>query len=459
MIYDNNAALAVSSILTSRHNRTMKAFVRTYGCQQNVSESERISGMLLDMGYIICDDITEADFIIFNTCAVRENAENRAFANISQLKNLKKINPDLILVLAGCMVQQKSAAKLIREKYKFVDIAIGTAAINRLPQIMLDYLMNKRQIIDIEHDNVIVENAPKARHNAIRAYVPIMQGCDNFCTYCIVPHVKGREISRKSADILAEIEDLIINGVREITLLGQNVNSYGKNLEENVSFADLLRKINAINGDFIVRFMTSHPKDLSGKLLETIAECDKLAKHIHLPFQSGSDEILAKMNRGYTSAQYLKIVEKARGLIPGVQFTSDIIVGFPGETYENFKATLELVKTTRFQSLYTFLYSKREGTKAAEMPNLTPESDKKLWFGELLKLQSTIQEEILHAQIGREFKVLVEGKAKTSGHLTARTSENFVVDVVGDESLVGQTKTAKITGATNMILKGELINE
>lgn len=459
MKYDNNAALAVSSIFINRFDRQMKAFVRTYGCQQNVSESEKISGMLLECGYIICDDVDEADFIIFNTCAVRENAENRAFSNISQLKKLKQKNPDLILVLAGCMVQQKSAAKLIGEKYKFVDIALGTAAINRLPQILLEFLMNRRQIIDIEQDNSIVENAPKMRYNALKAYVPIMQGCDNFCTYCIVPHVKGREVSRKSTEILAEVRDLISNGVREITLLGQNVNSYGKNLEENVSFAEILRKINEIDGDFIVRFMTSHPKDLSDELLETIADCEKLARHIHLPFQSGSNEILSKMNRGYSTAKYLKIIEKARELIPNVQFTSDVIVGFPNESYENFCGTIELIKTVKFQSLFTFLYSKREGTKAAEMTDLTAESDKKIWFKELLETQDKIGEEILHSQIGKEFRALIEGKAKSAGHLTARTSENFVVDVKGRENLVGEFRRVKIFGATNRLLKGEIINE
>ena len=459
MKYDNNAALAVSSILTNRFDQQKKCYVRTYGCQQNVSESEKISGMLLECGYVFCDDVEEADLIIFNTCAVRENAENRAFSNISNLKKLKQENPDLILVLAGCMVQQKSAARLIGEKYRFVDIAIGTAAINRLPQILLDFLTNKRQIVDIEQDNLIYENAPKKRQNSLKTYIPIMQGCDNFCTYCIVPHVKGREVSRESGEILSEVRDLVESGAKEITLLGQNVNSYGKNLEESVSFAQLLSKINDIDGDFLVRFMTSHPKDLSDELLEIMARCEKLAKHIHLPFQSGSDEILLKMNRGYTRQKYLEIVEKARKLMPDIQFTSDVIVGFPNETHEDFAQTLNLVKNIKFQSLYTFLYSKREGTKAAKIVDLTPEDDKKTWFKELLEMQDKISEEVLRSKIGKTFTALVEQKAKTNGHLTARTGENFVIDVKGEENLVGEFKKVTIIGATNKILKGEIVDE
>lgn len=349
------------------------AFVHSYGCQQNVNDGERIKGVLVDIGYGLCDKPEDADLILFNTCAVREHAEQRVFGNVGALKGLKEKKRGLMIGLCGCMANQKHVVEKLRKSYPYVDLVFGVDGIDTLPQLIAQKLQkHKRVLMEPAQRPVIVENIPIRRESEFRAWLPIMYGCDNFCTYCIVPYVRGREKSRKPGDILAEFRGLVEAGYKEITLLGQNVNSYGKGLEEQVDFADLLNLLCAVPGDYQIRFMTSHPKDASHKLIDTIAAQPHLCKHLHLPVQCGSDELLKKMNRHYTIGQYMELIEYARKKVPGITFSSDIIVGFPGETEEDFQGTLELVKKVGYMQLFTFIYSKRTGTKAAEMPDPTP---------------------------------------------------------------------------------------
>ena len=349
------------------------AFVHSYGCQQNVNDGERIKGVLVDIGYGLCDKPEDADLILFNTCAVREHAEQRVFGNVGALKGLKEKKPGLIIGLCGCMANQKHVVEKLRQSYPYVDLVFGVDGIDTLPQLIAQKLQkHKRVLLDPAQRPVIVENIPIRRESEFRAWLPIMYGCDNFCTYCIVPYVRGREKSRKPGDILAEFRGLVEAGYKEITLLGQNVNSYGKGLEEQIDFSDLLNLLCTVPGDYHIRFMTSHPKDASHKLIDTIAAQPKLCKHLHLPVQCGSDRLLQQMNRHYTIEQYLELIEYARKTVPGITFSSDIIVGFPGETEEDFVKTLELVQKVGYMQLFTFIYSKRTGTKAAELPDPTP---------------------------------------------------------------------------------------
>ena len=353
------------------------AFVHSYGCQQNVNDGERIKGVLVDIGYGLCDKPEDADLILFNTCAVREHAEQRVFGNVGALKGLKEKKPGLIIGLCGCMANQKHVVEKLRQSYPYVDLVFGVDGIDTLPQLIAQKLQkHKRVLLDPAQRPVIVENIPIRRESEFRAWLPIMYGCDNFCTYCIVPYVRGREKSRKPGDILAEFRGLVEAGYKEITLLGQNVNSYGKGLEEQIDFSDLLNLLCTVPGDYHIRFMTSHPKDASHKLIDTIAAQPKICKHLHLPVQCGSDRLLQQMNRHYTIEQYLELIEYARKTVPGITFSSDIIVGFPGETEEDFVKTLELVQKVGYMQLFTFIYSKRTGTKAAELPDPTPRKEK-----------------------------------------------------------------------------------
>ena len=387
--------LKVRTVLCSRFREgAPKAFVHTYGCQGNVADSEHIKGMLIEMGYELCDDASQADFILYNTCAIREHAEDRVFGNVGALKKYKKEKPGLIIALCGCMMQQTHISDKIKKSYPFVNLVFGTHVMHRLPEFVSKVICTgKRVFCNDESDGVIAEGLPGFRDSGENAWLPIMYGCNNFCSYCIVPHVRGRERSRKPDVIIAEAEALIKEGYKLITLLGQNVNSYGKNCDFEVNFAELVRRIDAIEGDFKFDFMTSHPRDCSFELLDVLATSKHFCGHLHLPVQSGNNRILKEMNRHYTREHYLELIDYAKKNIPGVDITTDIIVGFPGETYEEFLDTLSLVKEVRYGSMFTFIYSPRKGTPAAEMDDPISKKEKTKWFLELLKVQEDIAAE------------------------------------------------------------------
>ena len=432
-------------------------FCQTFGCQQNEADTERIAGMLRDMGYQRTEDYTKANVIVVNTCAVREHAEKRVFGNVGALKGLKEKKRGLMIGLCGCMANQKHVVEKLRKSYPYVDLVFGVDGIDTLPQLIAQKLQkHKRVLMEPAQRPVIVENIPIRRESEFRAWLPIMYGCDNFCTYCIVPYVRGREKSRKPGDILAEFRGLVEAGYKEITLLGQNVNSYGKGLEEQVDFADLLNLLCAVPGDYQIRFMTSHPKDASHKLIDTIAAQPHLCKHLHLPVQCGSDELLKKMNRHYTIGQYMELIEYARKKVPGITFSSDIIVGFPGETEEDFQDTLELVKKVGYMQLFTFIYSKRTGTKAAEMPDPTPRAEKTDRMTRLLKVQDEIAMDLVRQQVGQTVRVLVEGYGRSDGTLSGRLDNNLTVEFAADPALMGSYAQVHLTGARATVLLGEL---
>ena len=449
----------VKAVLAERYDSQPLACVVTYGCQQNVADSEKIKGMLNEMGYSFTDDRTKAQLVIFNTCAVREHAEDRVFGNVGALKKYKHENPGVIIACCGCMMQQKHIADKIKKSFPFVDLVFGTHVVHRLPSLLYKALTGKKRVFEIpDTDGVIAEGVPVLRDEDKRAWLPIMYGCNNFCTYCIVPYVRGRERSREPQQILKEAKELVESGCKEITLLGQNVNSYGKNLEPRVTFAQLLRMINDIDGDFRIRFMTSHPKDCTRELLETMAQCDKVAKHLHLPFQSGNNRVLKAMNRNYTREKYLSLINYAKELMgDALSVTSDIIVGFPGETYDEFKDTLSLIEEVKFTSLFTFIYSPRKGTPAAEMPDPVPVEEKGRWLRELLAVQEKISAQNMKKYAGKTFKCFVYGKGKLGDHsLEARTDGNIIIEFDGDESLIGSFKDITVTEPLTYVLKGRL---
>lgn len=452
----------VRSVISKRYDPAPLACVVTYGCQQNVADSEKIKGMLHEMGYGFTEERTKAQLILFNTCAVREHAEDRVFGNVGALKKYKHEHPGVVIACCGCMMQQQHIAEKIKKSFPFVDLVFGTHVIHQLPGLLYKTLTGQKRVFEIpEMDGVIAEGVPVLRDEEKRAWLPIMYGCNNFCTYCIVPYVRGRERSRDPQDILKEARELVQNGCKEITLLGQNVNSYGKNLEPKVTFAQLLRMINDIDGDFRIRFMTSHPKDCTRELLETMAQCDKVAKHLHLPFQSGNDRVLKAMNRNYTREKYLSLIRYAKELMgDALSITSDIIVGFPGETYEEFQDTLSLIEEVRFTSLFTFIYSPRNGTPAARMPDPVPAEEKGRWLRELLAVQEKISAENMKKYAGKTFKCFVYGKGKLGEHsLEARTDGNLIVELDGDESLIGSFKNITVTEPLTYVLKGRLAEE
>lgn len=369
-----------------------KAFVHTYGCQGNVADSEHIKGMLEQMGYALCDDINEADLILYNTCAIREHAEDRVFGNVGAIKKLKKSKPDLIIALCGCMMQQQHIAEKIKQSYPFVNLVFGTHVTHRLPELLFTLLKKKKRVFCIdESEGVIAEGLPSSRDSGENAWLPIMYGCNNFCSYCIVPHVRGRERSRQPQVIIEEAKQLISEGYKLITLLGQNVNSYGKGCDFGVSFTDLIKQLDALEGDFKFDFMTSHPRDCSFELIDALAESKHFCGHLHLPVQSGNNRILKEMNRHYTREHYLELINYAKKKMPNVDITTDIIVGFPGETYEEFLDTVSLIKEVKYGSMFTFIYSPRKGTPASEMPDPFTKAEKTKWFMELLKVQEDIQ--------------------------------------------------------------------
>lgn len=435
------------------------AHVHSYGCQQNISDGEKIKGMLALMGYGFTDHLEDADLVLYNTCAIRENAEDRVFGNVGALKHKKRRNPDMLIALCGCMMQQKHIVDKLKKSYPYVDLIFGTHVVHQLPENLYRTLTQHKRVFQTpDSDGVIAEDLPIRRDGKLKAWLPIMYGCNNFCTYCIVPYVRGRERSREPQRIIDEVTQLVAQGYKDITLLGQNVNSYGKGLDEEINFAELLRRINAVDGDFRIRFMTSHPKDATKELIDTMAECDKVCAHLHLPVQSGSDRILKEMNRHYTREQYLSLVDYAREKIPGLSFTSDIIVGFPGETEEDFQDTLSLIKEVGYDSLFTFIYSKRVGTKAAEMEDPATDEEKADRFQRLLDVQKEIGIGRYETYVGKTVRVLAEGEGKTGkGYLTGRTDNFIIVDFEGDPSLVGEFVNVKITKALNWALLGEII--
>ena len=445
-----------SEIIRQRFEAPPKAFVHTYGCQGNVADGERLKGMLEQMGYVMTDTLDEADLVLYNTCAIREHAEDRVFGNVGALKNIKAAKKDMKILLCGCMMQQERIAKKIRTSYPFVDIVFGTHVIHKLPEFLYKSLSAGKKIYELpDVDGVIVEDMPLHRDSDFKAWIPIMYGCNNFCTYCIVPYVRGRERSRDPEIIIAEAKELIANGYKEITLLGQNVNSYGKYPDYGCNFSQLLRELNAIDGDFIIRFMTSHPKDCTHELLETMAECEKVAKHLHLPFQSGSNRVLDAMNRRYTREKYLSLLEYAYSLMPNLSVTSDVIVGFPGETYEEFCETVTLVQMANFTSMFTFIFSSREGTKAASMPDPVSREEKGKWFKELLDAQEKIAAERTASMVGKTYRVLCESVSK-GGLIEGRTEGNIIIEFPADKSVIGSFREVKVTESLTWILRGEL---
>lgn len=450
--------IVIDNILEILGDRKRLAYVRSFGCQLNVSDGEKIKGLLKKAGYDFTDDEHEADIIILNTCAVRESAEDRVFGIIGSMKKLKEENPSLIIGISGCMTAQEHVAEKIKKSYPQVDFVMGTSAINSLPSLLLECLKGKKFSADISEYDDFSEQTEQVRESTFKASVPIMFGCNNFCTYCIVPYVRGRERSRLPEDIINEVKNLVDSGYKEIMLLGQNVNSYGKDLKNGISFPELLRELNKINGDFIIRFMSSHPKDASHELIDSIFECDKVANHLHLPVQSGSNTVLDRMNRRYTVEKYLETVEYIRKKSPDFSLTTDLIVGFPNETDDEFNSTLDLIKKVKYDNIYSFIYSRRTGTKASEIIDTISETVKGKRMRELLEVQREISTENYKRFIGRKMRVLVDSVSKKrEGYVTGKSDEFIIVEFKGDKSLIGQFVETEITDAMNWAVTGKMI--
>lgn len=443
------------------HGAPPKAMTQTYGCQQNENDTERIRGMLFEAGFEFCENENDADLVIYNTCAVRENAEQKVFGRLGILKHIKESRPDLVIGICGCMVQQEHITEKIKKTYDHVDLIFGTHALYRLPQLLYEAMTKntKKSVVDIENcDGRIAEDIPILRDYSQKAWVSVMYGCNNFCSYCIVPYVRGRERSRNPKDIIAEINELVKNGCTEISLLGQNVNSYGKDLDEDINFAKLLYMVNDIPGVQRIRFMTSHPKDLSDELITAIAECDKVCKQLHLPVQAGSNKVLADMNRKYTKEDYLEKIRKVKEKIPNISLSTDIIVGFPTETNEDFSETIDVLKQVEYDNIFSFIYSRREGTPAAKLDFVLSEDEIHKNFNRLLEVQNEISKRKNDAYVGKIEKVLVDGVSKNNEKtLSGRLDSSKIVNFVGDENLVGQYVNVKITEAHTWSLNGELV--
>lgn len=431
--------------------------VHSYGCQQNVSDGEKLLGQLSLMGCGVTDDMTAADIIILNTCAVRENAELKVYGNIGELKRLKEQKPDMIIAVGGCMGQEPKTAEKIKKSYRHVDIVFGTFAAKELPRLIYEALTQRRLIVDTaERNTECFEDIPAVRNEKYKAGVSIMYGCNNFCSYCIVPYVRGRERSREPEKIIEEIKRLADSGCKEIMLLGQNVNSYGRGLDEKIDFPELLRRIDSIDGDFRVRFMSPHPKDATNEFFDVIAESKKICRSVHLPLQSGSDRILKEMNRRYTVQKYMDMVSYARKVMPELSISTDIIVGFPNETYDDFLQTLDVVKAVKYDNIFSFIYSKRTGTKAADIIDHTSEEDKGKWFRELLAVQREISEEHYKRFMGAEFDVLFDGTYKEE-FISGKSGEFIITLVKGSPDLIGTMRKVRVTKTHNWAVEGELI--
>lgn len=434
---------------------TPVAYIRTYGCQQNVADGEKIKGILAEMGFSFTETPENADFILFNTCAVREHAEDRVFGNVGALKSVKRRYPSTLIAVCGCMTEQEHVARRLKESFPFVDIVFGTHMIHRLPEMIVTAASrSERVFLRGGEEEEMLEGLPVRRDGTSRAWVTVMTGCDNFCSYCIVPYVRGREKSREPDRVVEECRELVEAGYKEITLLGQNVNSYGKGLSENVNFAELLRRLDRLEGDFRIRFMTSHPKDASQELFDVMAESRHIPHCIHLPFQSGNDRVLKEMNRKYDREKYLSLIRYARRVMPDVSFTSDVIVGFPGETYEEFRDTLSLVREVEFTNLFTFIYSPRKGTKAAEMPDPVSHEEKTRWFAELLKVQEEIAARNCQKLVGTRQRVLVESRNEKNGLLQGRALSSVMIDFPGSPEKVGEFAEVEVAEARGWTLRG-----
>ncbi|GAU77020.1 tRNA (N6-isopentenyl adenosine(37)-C2)-methylthiotransferase MiaB [Fusibacter sp. 3D3] len=436
-----------------------KAIIVTYGCQMNEHDSEKLDAMIQDMGYSVVKKIDQADLVIFNTCCVRENAEFKVYGNLGRIKHLKETKKDLVLAVCGCMMQQPHVVEAIKKQYKYVDLVFGTHNLHNFPSLLEETLSSHKQVVEVwANEGDVIEGLAINRKKDIKAYVNIMYGCDNFCAYCIVPYTRGRERSRVPEDILDEIKGLVDGGVKEVILLGQNVNSYGKTLESPMDFADLMRKVNDIEGIERIRFMTSHPKDISDKLLETMAECEHICEYLHLPIQAGSNRILKAMNRKYTREQYLGIVDKARKLMPEVSISTDLIIGFPGETKEDFEETLSLMKEVKFDSAFTYIYSKRTGTPAALIEPQIDEAEKHRRMTELLEMFNPMVNEKIKSYQDEILEVLVEGASKSTDQiLMGRTRQHVTVNFEGDLSLTGKLVRVKATQPRRFSIFGELV--
>ncbi|MBO5559990.1 tRNA (N6-isopentenyl adenosine(37)-C2)-methylthiotransferase MiaB [Ruminococcus sp.] len=431
------------------------AFVHSYGCQQNVSDGEKIKGMLAKVGYDFTDDTDSAQLILLNTCAVRENAEDRVFGNIGNFKKLKEQNRELVIGICGCMAQQKHVAEKIKASYRQVDLVFGTFAYNDMYSMLWEVISkHKRLFNQSEACTEIDESMTQLREDKVRAFLPIMYGCNNFCTYCIVPYVRGRERSRKPEAVIAEVRSLVEQGYKEITLLGQNVNSY------EYGFPALLREIDKIEGKYRIRFMSSHPKDATKELIDAIIDCEHVCTHLHLPVQAGSNRVLKAMNRCYTVEKYMEMIDYARSRVPDFSFTTDLIVGFPGETYEEFCETKEVIKRVKYDNIYSFVYSRRSGTPAAKFEDHVTDKQKGLWLRELLLEQREITSEWFGRFVGRTVEVLIEGEGRTGeGWLTGKNDENIIVEVKADKKYIGEFVRVRITKAMNWALSGELVSE
>ena len=445
--------------LHAREDRKPLAMVDTYGCQQNEADSERLRGYLENMGYGFTDDETRADLVVVNTCAIREHAEMRVLGNVGQLTHTKAKNPDQIIAVCGCMVQQPHMAEKLKKSYPIVDLVFGPHELWRFPELLLEQMTKKKRIFAVDDTpGVVYEGIPHRRDSQVKAWLSIMYGCNNFCSYCVVPYVRGRERSRRPEDVVAEAKELVAAGYKEITLLGQNVNSYGRDLGLDVDFSDLIRMINDIPGDFLIRFMTSHPKDATEKLFKTMAECEKCAHQLHLPVQAGNDRILKVMNRGYTSEKYLAQVALARKYMPDLVLTTDIIVGFPNESEEEFEDTIKLVEQVRYDAMFTFIYSKRVGTPAAAMPDPYTREDKQRHFDRLTEVANRISGEKHKEYEGKTLRVLVDGETgRDEYNLSSRTNGGRLVHLKGDKALIGRFVDVKITASNTWALYGEVL--
>ena len=453
----------ISLAKAEERGQALKAFVQTFGCQQNEADSEKIAGMCRSMGYEICYAPEEADLIMVNTCAVREHAEQKALSIVGQYKHLKAAKPDMLIGVCGCMVTQDHRKETIKHSYPYVDFVLGTSSLHRLPELIFTKLQKgKRLYCPEEKEYLVAEGLPIYRESTYRAWVSIMYGCNNFCTYCIVPYVRGRERSRRPEDIIAEVRELVESGYKDITLLGQNVNSYGKDAKsddgEVYDFADLLRDIDKIEGDYFIRFMTSHPKDASKKLIDVIAESKHIAHQFHLPMQSGSDTVLKAMNRHYNTEKYLATVDYLRERVPDVTISSDIIVGFPGESDEDFEGTLRMLRRVQFDMTYSFIYSPRKDTPAAAMECQIPDGIKGERMNRLLETQNEIALEKNKSLEGKILKVLCDGKSKNNENVySGRTEGNKIVLFDGEENDVGKFINIKIDRAETFALYGDKI--
>ena len=448
----------IKDMFTAREAHPV-ACVDTFGCQQNVADGQKLMGMLEEMGFTFTDKAAEADLVILNTCAVREHAEDRVFGNLGALTHSKKENPEQVICLCGCMAQEPRVSERIKKSYPHVNLVFGPHALWKFPELLWRVYERRKRVFSVDDEHgTIAEGIPVVRERGVKAWVSIMYGCNNFCSYCIVPYVRGRERSRDPQCVLAEVRELVAAGYKDITLLGQNVNSYGNDLDIGYDFSDLLADIDKIEGEYLIRFMSGHPKDATKKLFDTMAASRHVAHQLHLPFQSGNDRVLQEMNRRYTREKYLSLVNYAKSVMPDLVLTSDVIIGFPGETEEEAMDTVSLVDEVGFDALFTFIYSPRPGTKAAAMPDPATRAEKQKWFDKLLEVQNAKSAALHAAYIGKTVRVLVDGKSDDPDYpLTSRTQGNRLVRLKGDTSLLGQFVDVKVTDSNTWALYGEVV--